>query len=59
MGTGISIGSAVVGDVVERWGTRVAFTAAACCAAAAILAGASAAKRMPRATAPQDSAPDG
>ncbi len=45
MGIGISIGSAVAGDVVDRWGTRAAFTVAAGCAAAAILAGISTARR--------------
>jgi MFS family permease len=58
MGIGISIGSAVAGDAVDRWGTRAAFIVAACCAALAILAGAGTAKRMQRTSAPQDSALD-
>jgi MFS family permease len=40
VGLGISAGSAVVGSVVDAWGTRPAFALAAGCAGAAILAAA-------------------
>jgi MFS family permease len=40
VGLGISAGSASVGGIVDRWGTRPAFALAAGCAAAAILAAA-------------------
>jgi predicted MFS family arabinose efflux permease len=46
MGLGISIGSALAGQVIDTWGTRTAFGCAAGCAAlAAISAGTASAKR--------------
>jgi MFS family permease len=58
IGIGISVGSALSGDVVNMWGTRAAFTVASCCAGAAIMAAVSTTGRLRRTPAVGHSAPD-